>query len=137
MANPDEIEGGDKSYSKISFDDKASIAEAIRNKHSFQLNAIGSRQSIAVKWLRSEIEKQGMTSLTYNNNRWFVAPPLALIPSVGPWLAGAAAAKFTAENIRSPDYEIRRGLLTDFIEVTYRSKAKRSAGGHAARVSLA
>lgn len=115
---PDKIEGGDKSYPKISFDDKASISAAIRKKHSFQLNAIGSRQAIAVKWLRKEIKEQGMTSLTYTSNRWVVAAALVPIPP----LAAAVAAKFAAENIRSPDYTIRRGLLTDFIEVVYQKQ---------------
>lgn len=118
MASPDKIEGGDKSYPKISFDDKAAISEAIQNKHSFQLSAIGSRESIAVKWLRKEIKKQGMTSLTYTNNRWAAAAPLWLIPPLGLAFHGM----FAAENIRSPDYEIRRGLLADFIEVTYRKQ---------------
>ena len=83
---------GERGYPKISFDDKTSISAAIRNKQSFELTAIRSRQSVAVKWLRKEIEEQGMTSRTYTNNRWFLAAPVALIPAIGPWLAWAVAA---------------------------------------------
>ena len=109
-----------KDYPEISFDNKTSISAAIQEKQSFRLSAIKRREAIAVRWVRQEIEKQGMTCLTYTNNRWLLAAPVALIPYVGPWLAGAAAAKFAAENIRSPDYEIRHGFLFDLVEVTYR-----------------
>lgn len=119
MANADKIKDGDKSYQKISFDDKASITAAIRNKQSFELGEIRGRVTMARKWLRAEINNQGMTSLTYTTNRWWLVGISTLFAAP---VAGIVAAKFAAENIRSPDYAIRRGLVTDFIEVIYQKE---------------
>ena len=109
-------------YPKISFDDKETLSAAIRDKRSFQVTAIKSRQRVAVKWLQSEIEEQGMTCRTYTNKRWIATAPVVAIPGIGPWIAGVAAVKYAAENIRSPDFEVRRGLVWDFVEVTYRKQ---------------
>ena len=98
------------SYPQISFDRKSRIRNALKGKKSFEVTDVKGREEIAVKWLEAEIQNCGMTSLVYTNNRWLV---------VGLTLNVPAAAKFAWENTRSPDYEIRRGLVTAFIEVTY------------------
>lgn len=123
-----EIIGRD--YPEISFDEKEAISAAIRDKMSFTLKAIKGRQKVAVKWLQNEIKAQGMTSFTYTNKRWMataaVTGPLAVaVPPLAPLaltLGGAAAAKYAAENVKSPDFEIRRGLVRSFVEVTYRKQ---------------
>ncbi|MCY4501109.1 MAG: hypothetical protein OXE57_06070 [Alphaproteobacteria bacterium] len=103
-------------YPEISFDDKDILSKVIAERRSFEISNIDSRQKVAVKWLTEEIERQHLTYRIYTRGRWgLVAGATLLSPIVG----AAMATKYGAENLQSPDYDIRRGLIGDSIQVTY------------------
>lgn len=107
----------------ISFNDKDELSAAIRRHENFSVSDIKGAQSVAVKWLKNEIESQGMRCRIFYGYRKAVLAG-AVIPSAGitQAIAITTGLAMAIHNVatRNPDYEICKAVVGSGVEVTYR-----------------
>lgn len=109
-------------HKSISYNNKQELMRAIQAHENFILADVDSIQSVAVKWLEEEIERQGMRCRVYSGYRKAILAG-ALIPTgLTQLTALAAGVGMIAHNLATlnPDYEICKEVVGDGIEVTYR-----------------
>ena len=110
------------SLTPISFNNKDELSAAISRHENFSVSDIDNAQSIAVKWLEKEIERQGMRCRIYSGYRKAVLAG-ALIPTgVTQAVAVYSGIAMAVHNLvtLNPDYEICKSVIGSGLEVTYR-----------------